>query len=507
LISSKKIYSDYRKFIKYSESALLSGNLEHSLRFISSAASLAYYYNLFYFEDKIECLVKKVSLEIGFIKKYSALEDVIIFYDSFGIDNRGLTHQYINAIASTKKNFIYILNSESNSDRNLIINQLNSLPNAKIIIIDPGLSYISKINFINKVILDSKASYSFLQMTPWDVVGVVCWTLNSNLKRFQINLTDHAYWLGRNCFDFIIEFRGFGASLSNRFRQIPAEKIHMLNYYPITNSEPFAGFPITVSKKKVIVSGGSYFKIYGEKDIYFQILKRLFQENEDIVLFFAGSGDKRKFEKFIIQNNYQEKIFLIGSRSDISEVISRCDVFLSTYPINGGLMCQLAVANGKVPIVYSDKKLPFNFINLFFKNNLKYNLDYSDLNEFHFELNRLINDITYRRNVEKTLHGIIPTVDEFNSNFKKLVEMNISNLDNNYNFIKFDLDIKSFHELHVETENNYLKSYSIQKLHKIYKFYFKYNLVDFIKCSIELLLFKSEFIFNKFSSYVRIQKK
>jgi hypothetical protein len=160
-----------------------------------------------------------------------------------------------------------------------------------------------------------------------------------------------------------------------------------------------------------------------------------------------------------------------------------------------------------VPIVYSDKKLPFNFINLFFKNNLKYNLDYSDLNEFHFELNRLINDITYRRNVEKTLHGIIPTVDEFNSNFKKLVEMNISNLDNNYNFIKFDLDIKSFHELHVETENNYLKSYSIQKLHKIYKFYFKYNLVDFIKCSIELLLFKSEFIFNKFSSYVRIQKK
>lgn len=507
MISSTKVFHDYRKFVKYSENALLKKKLEHSLRFLSTASSLAYHYNLVYNDDSLEILIDKISSEITSFNLSSNQEDKIIFYDSFGIDNKGLTHQYISAIASTGKPFLYLLNAESNSDCDLILSQLNNCPNAEVIIVDNDLSYLSKINFINKVIINYNAAFSFMQMTPWDVVGVVCWTVNSNIKRFQINLTDHAFWIGKNCFDFIIEFRGFGACLSNKYRKIPKEKIHILHYYPILNSLPFSGFPFDIEGKTVIFSGGAYFKVYGENGVYFDILKRIINENQNIILIFAGSGDKRPFEEFIRKNCFQNNIYLIGPRSDINAVIARSDIFLSTYPINGGLMCQLAVANGKIPIVYSDPKFPFNYINLFFKDSLKYNLDFSDLDQFHLELNRIINDKEYRSSIQDNLKSIIPTVDEFNSDFVDLIYLNKSNLREDYKFVEFQYDLMSFHDLLLEIENNYLKSYLVVKLNKIYSFYFQYNFVDFFFSFVQLFFKNFALVIKKIFLYVRIQKK
>lgn len=507
MISSSKIYHDYRKFIYYSEKALLKKNIEHSLRFLSSASSLAYHYNLLYNDDSLELLADKITNEISSLILKQVIEDKIIFYDSFGLDNKGLTHQYISAIASTGKPFLYILNSENNSDCDLIISQLSKYRNAEIIIVEKNLNYISKINFINKVISDYNPSYSFMQMTPWDVVGVVCWTINSRIKRFQINLTDHSFWLGKNCFDFIIEFRGYGAALTSKLRNIPIHKIHILHYYPIINSLPFSGFPCNTEGKTVIFSGGAYFKIYGENDVYFKILKRILNENQNILIFFAGSGDKRPFEQFIKKNNFQTKIYLLGTRLDINAVIAKSDIFLSTYPINGGLMCQLAVTNGKIPIVYSDTKFPFNFINLFFKDSLKYNLDFFDLNLFHNELNRIINDKKYRLEIQKNLKYIIPTIEEFNSEFSKLLYLSKSNLSENYKFINFNNDIFSFHKLLLDIENNYIKSYFIVKLNKIYNFYYKYNFLDFLISSFQLLCMNYTVVLKKLFFYARTQKK
>jgi hypothetical protein len=507
LVSSTKISHDYKKLIKYSEVALLKKNLEHSLRFLATASSLAYHYNLTYYDDKLEILIDKISNEITTLDLSTKQKDKIIFYDSFGIDNKGLTHQYLAAIASTGHPFLYILNTENNLECDLIMNQLKNYSNAEVIIVERGLSYLSKINFINKCIFDYNATFSFMQMTPWDVVGVVCWTKNSKLKRFQINLTDHAFWLGKNCFDFIIEFRGFGVSLSNKYRKIPIEKIHLLHYYPILNSLPFSGFPCNIDGKTVILSGGAYFKVYGENGIYFNILKRILDENQNILLFFAGSGDKSPFEEFIKKNDFQDKIYLLGSRTDINSVIEKSDIFLSTYPINGGLMCQLAVANGKIPIVYSDSKFPFNYINLFFKDTLNYNLDFNDLDQFHCELNKIINNKKYRKSIQQNLRDIIPTVEEFNYDFAKLICLSKSNLSENYKFIEFDFDTFSFHKLLLDIENNYLKSYFVIKLNKIFKFYYRYNFLDSILSFIELFHNNFTVIFNKFIFYVRIQKK
>lgn len=59
--------------------------------------------------------------------------------------------------------------------------------------------------------------YSF----PNDVVGVTSLNIfEGKVTRYQINLTDHAFWLGARCIDKCIEFRDYGANVSVKYRGI-----------------------------------------------------------------------------------------------------------------------------------------------------------------------------------------------------------------------------------------------------------------------------------------------
>ena len=42
-----------------------------------------------------------------------------------------------------------------------------------------------------------------------------------HMKRYQVNLTDHAFWLGTYAFDYCLEFLDFGAIVSREYRHIP----------------------------------------------------------------------------------------------------------------------------------------------------------------------------------------------------------------------------------------------------------------------------------------------
>jgi len=66
----------------------------------------------------------------------------------------------------------------------------------------------------------------FLCTTPWDISAILAFMqMSGKMKRYQINLTDHAFWLGRQAFDFCLEFRDFGANVSRIHRNIPMRKI------------------------------------------------------------------------------------------------------------------------------------------------------------------------------------------------------------------------------------------------------------------------------------------
>ena len=62
--------------------------------------------------------------------------------------------------------------------------------------------------------------------TPEDVIGTTAlYSYDGQFIRYQINLTDHAFWLGSQCFDKCIEFRSYGASISKEYREIQSSKI------------------------------------------------------------------------------------------------------------------------------------------------------------------------------------------------------------------------------------------------------------------------------------------
>jgi hypothetical protein len=83
-----------------------------------------------------------------------------------------------------------------------------------------------------------------LHLAPWDVVSLMAIANISGATKFNINLTDHAYWLGATFIDYNIEFRGYGEVLSLQKRGLKQSQLIRLPYYPIASKyTTFQGFP------------------------------------------------------------------------------------------------------------------------------------------------------------------------------------------------------------------------------------------------------------------------
>ena len=99
-------------------------------------------------------------------------------------------------------------------------------------------------------------------------------------SRFLINLTDHAFWLGTCCIDYCLEFRDYGYTISLQKRKINSEKLLYQPYYPIADSSEYLDLPFSLINNKIILTGGAFYKMYGEDDIFFNILQNLLSTYE-----------------------------------------------------------------------------------------------------------------------------------------------------------------------------------------------------------------------------------
>ena len=107
---------------------------------------------------------------------------------------------------------------------------------------------------LHAIIKRHKSGKAFFLSTPIDTAGVACFSqLKDKVMRFQINLTDHAFWLGSTAFDYCIEFRNYGAGISLNERGIDFNKLILLPFYPYINKEqPFLGFDFDIDGKKIL---------------------------------------------------------------------------------------------------------------------------------------------------------------------------------------------------------------------------------------------------------------
>ena len=182
---------------------------------IEAMAQLYYEWNQFYtndfLEDKVSQLAQLVVPKIE-VNEHSNEIKTILFYDGFGLDSRGLALIYLKALAQMDCRVIYLTNSRSMGKQPLIQN----------IIVESSIireyfnatdSYRKKTETIKNICMKYNPGVAFLYTTPWDVSGISVFQQMVGVKRFQINLTDHTFWLGRNAFDYCIEFRESGKQI------------------------------------------------------------------------------------------------------------------------------------------------------------------------------------------------------------------------------------------------------------------------------------------------------
>lgn len=329
---------------------ILKNRLSDALDVISLAADISYNYNQWFYDQKLEESIELISLKL--FQKTQLLNynnDTILFYDGFGLDTRGLAQIYILGLCK-KYNVIYVCDED----------RVNSIPKIIKIVMESGgkvtalktKNSISKIFELKSIIDYHKPSALFMYTYPHDVViPVTLHHYKGVIKSYQINLTDHAYWLGAKAFDYCIEFRDFGAYITRQFRKVSEEKIILLPFYPVIDYEQvFLGYPFSFNRDgyKLIFSGGSLYKTFDSNGLYYRIVRHILKKHEDVLFWYAGSGNTKEIDKLI--KEYPNRVFFTNERKDLYQVLVHCDMYLSTYPICGGLMFLYAAQAGIPPL-------------------------------------------------------------------------------------------------------------------------------------------------------------
>ena len=222
-----RVLNDYQKLKKLSVDYYKNKDYENSLKIISLLSNLMYNYNIVFCDDEVEKILCAIANEI--IKKKDDMhleENKIVYYDGFGLSYRGLTLNYIKSLTELKYKILYITYEKNKKnygmDSNMIKKEIEGRGHSIYYIKNP--KSVKQIKELYKIILRFSPAKILNYTAPWDVVGIATLSLfQDKCERFLINLTDHAFWLGKIASDYIIEFRSYGFNISCKYRGIPEE--------------------------------------------------------------------------------------------------------------------------------------------------------------------------------------------------------------------------------------------------------------------------------------------
>lgn len=444
-----KVYNDIKRHIKKNK---VNGKYDAALKYIELSAYWAYNFNFIYADKEVEDALKDMA-ETN-LKLYSIdrmIENRYVFFDACGIDNRGLTQQYIRALMQLGYEFLYISNSSRNTE---ILKEISSYDKGKLLLFDKKRKdYFKEC----RIILDEIESYrpSKILLHVGNVVSLMCCHCISGPVKYNINLTDHAYWLGNTFIDYNIEFRPYGMTVSLEKRNLVEKQLLYLPYYPIKSKyASFQGFPELPKDCIVLFSGGFYYKMFGKDDVYFRMTDEILDICSKTVLLLAGEGAETLMKEKISKMKNADRVFLIGNRKDINEVFRHCDIYWGTYPVGGGLMTQFAAMHSKPIIVYTDSNIATNNIEgvvNHFGNGVK---TFHDFLEMLAYASHLINDEEFRINEGRKNHDSLMTSDKFVGEFASLMSTHT----NIREWEKEKIDYAAFESIYIDVENNYLHS-------------------------------------------------
>jgi hypothetical protein len=212
--------------------------------YLSLAAKWAYQFNYFYTDDEAESLIKFISENVVKpIELPSTLKGKYVLIDSFCFDNRGLTQQYLRAMIHNEFDILYICTANKIDRGGDIIRELTDYPHAQILLFtDDTPDAVRIANSIVEAVVSYSPAHIFLHIAPWDVAALIACAAIKGPTIYNINLTDHAYWMGASLIDYNMEFRPYGMTVS-----IEKRGLKKINYW---------GCPFILLNRLVILSEG-----------------------------------------------------------------------------------------------------------------------------------------------------------------------------------------------------------------------------------------------------------
>lgn len=380
-------------------------NWEKALHTIFVASGFMYTLNTIQTDADLEELLSKIALKI--LPKLSFAETfpkTVIYYDSFGNITRGLNYIYLEALIALGYCVKYVTLEANYSP--LLSKAIDKMGVSDVFWIK-GSSYQEQMTSLLSYVCSSHADNAFLCLKPDDVVAVGVFSyLQGTIKRYMINLTDHAFWLGRNICDCVVNFREFGCQVCAQKRGFLDDSIAYIPYYPHEIITEFQGFSFKDNSLPLIFSGGALYKTESDDNKYYQLLETILNKHE-VNFIYCGNGDARKIKK--IQSQFPGRFIYEAERHDFYEVMKRCTIYLSTYPYNGGLMTQYALLAEKIPVTLScpdvEQELTINHSNSFW--------NFTSFEECLEEIDKLLANEEYRYRKEQLLSNFLLNKEQF----------------------------------------------------------------------------------------------
>lgn len=395
-------------------------NYDAALGLISVCAQILYKTNLYYMDTDLESYIENISAQLiaekSIVAKTGPRDDgAVIFYDGFGLNNRGLAQIYLKALGKAKKLCYVTYESRKNSIPDLL--GIVSQCGGESFFIEDGTP-VGQIQQLTGIVNKVDAGHFFFYSNPDDVVATtVMFAFGGLMTRYQINLTDHAFWIGAKPIDKCIEFRDYGAYLSAQYRNIPKSKIVMLPFYPqIDKEKRFKGYPFKLDPdQKVIFSGGSLYKTLGEGNLYYHIVDYILAKYKEVVFWYAGTGDDSEMKKLTAK--YQGRVYLTEERDDLYQVLRNCYLYLNTYPICGGLMYQYAACAERVPLTFRFDADTDGFL----IDQKALGVDFDDVDSLKAEIDKLMTDEEYMATKSQRLGEAVISAEEFTDELDKIL--------------------------------------------------------------------------------------
>lgn len=426
ILTKEYIYSLYAQFKRKAMKAVAVQKYDSALKYLSAACLTAYTFYIGFKDDEIEELLKTISKKLYQKTATTSSINRVVLYDTFSQDSQGLTMQYLDAIIASGYDLMYITEFDLNDSRSRLIKRtLQSYEKAEVVSIPSNIKGLKRVQMICDTIIGFRASKLFMHIHPSAVYAVTAfYALPKEIIKYQINLTDHTYWVGGGCMDYIFDWRQYGASLSAYYRGFKKEQIFILPYYPMMKETPFCGFPKEADGKVKIFAGASYYKIIDEKDSFFKINKAILDTTPEAVTLFAGGGDRQLIERLIDQYGLKGRFILIGQRNDIFQCFKHSDIYLSTYPLFGGLMGQFA-AHAGLPILALHKE-GGGRVEESVCQKTNETISFRELESLVKEASHLISDEAYRHQQGERMKNCVISIEEFNEGFSSSIKTNLS---------------------------------------------------------------------------------